>query len=219
MRHVDPRSWPWKELPRTRLSREEGTMLQVKYPFAKHSQIQQLKITLKDSRIFTFRVQSPGRAEETALVLARNILALHETSGVVQTQLGQEPSRFSKARHRSRKESWFLKRATIVIKKSSLQTKPGCFTNMFFDPRPRAMVRSVFLCLACVLGASQELWLGVYGPFTSYSQVHMAVAVSVDLDLRKNFEPQKVLRFGLPVIPIPNLHPQAVKPCDRRHVP
>eukprot|EP00971_Amphidinium_carterae_P244491 4854781-Amphidinium_carterae.1 len=48
--------------------------------------------------------------------------------------------------------------------------------------------------------------IGVFGPFTSVSQYDMSVAVMVDLDIRKNFDPALVERFGPPIIDVPNLH-------------
>ncbi|CAE7285369.1 Grm2 [Symbiodinium natans] len=54
---------------------------------------------------------------------------------------------------------------------------------------------------------AQELAIGVYAPVTSNHQGFIAMAVSFDLDLRKNFEPALVTRFGPPIITIPDLHP------------
>ena len=54
---------------------------------------------------------------------------------------------------------------------------------------------------------AQEFAIGAYGPATSQSQSYIAVVASFDLDLRKNFETALQARFGPPIIPIPNLHP------------
>ena len=68
-----------------------------------------------------------------------------------------------------------------------------------------------WVLLVCPLSGvnAESLALGVYGAFTTYTQLHIAVVVSFDLDLRKNFEEDVRNRFGPPIIQIPNLHPEA----------
>eukprot|EP00913_Durusdinium_trenchii_P009052 g8512.t1 len=54
---------------------------------------------------------------------------------------------------------------------------------------------------------AQELALGIYGAMTTFTQLHIAVVVTFDLDLRKNFDASVRARYGPPIIQIPNLHP------------
>ena len=44
---------------------------------------------------------------------------------------------------------------------------------------------------------------------TTFTQLHIAVVVTFDLDLRKNFDASVRARYGPPIIQIPNLHPGA----------
>ena len=47
----------------------------------------------------------------------------------------------------------------------------------------------------------------VFGAMTSRTQEFIAVAVAVDLDLRKNFEPELRAKYGDPIIEIKTPHP------------
>lgn len=48
--------------------------------------------------------------------------------------------------------------------------------------------------------------IGVYGPFTTYSMAPYVEAVMFDLDLRKNFEPDLVAKYGPPIVSIDNIN-------------
>ena len=73
-------------------------------------------------------------------------------------------------------------------------------------------------CTCLTLATAQELPLGIYMPFTSYSQVHLGVMVAFDLDLQKRFDPEVSSRFGAPIVEIPDLHPQAgLWSTERKH--
>ncbi|CAE7320100.1 Grm8 [Symbiodinium necroappetens] len=67
-----------------------------------------------------------------------------------------------------------------------------------------AVVR-LAMCLHALIFSfvnAQEFAIGVYAPVTSRSQLYMALTAIFDLDLRKNFEPALVTRFGPPIIDI-----------------
>ena len=64
------------------------------------------------------------------------------------------------------------------------------------------------LCLCSNIGTAQEIAIGIFGEFTSWKQMHMAVVAAFDLDVRKNFEASIAQRFGAPILSIPDLHPQ-----------
>eukprot|EP00439_Symbiodinium_sp_Y106_P034377 s1659_g4.t1 len=61
---------------------------------------------------------------------------------------------------------------------------------------------ALFAALSLLPVYAQEFAIGVYAPVTSRSQLYMALTAIFDLDLRKNFEPALVTRFGAPIIDI-----------------
>eukprot|EP00927_Polykrikos_kofoidii_P005388 TRINITY_DN12133_c0_g1_i5.p1 TRINITY_DN12133_c0_g1~~TRINITY_DN12133_c0_g1_i5.p1 ORF type:complete len:1314 (-),score=134.90 TRINITY_DN12133_c0_g1_i5:23-3964(-) len=68
----------------------------------------------------------------------------------------------------------------------------------------------MFVCVFDISGvtATEDFVLGAYGPFTSVDSHYMSTIVLADLDFRKNYEPNLVMRFGPPIVNVPNLHPK-----------